>query len=137
MLLVVTTDDALLEGLTQLLAASGQRAVPARSLDEAVELARREAPLLLILDRSFLVADASGLLASLPLAPGGALVTFRSTGSPSAPVPMTPSIARTILADIELPLERHRLLALVEHVTSRARKVARPRRAAPPEPPAS
>ena len=136
MLLVVTADDALLEGLVQALAATGQRVQPASSLDEAAELSRRTPPLLMIVDRALLSSNAAADLASISLAAGGAWVTFRTSTSRPQKLALPPALARGILADIELPLERTRLVALAEFVTTRARKVARPPKVSPPESPA-
>ena len=65
MLLVIGSDDALLEGLAQSLAANGQRVATCQSLDEAAQIAEREPPLLLLVDRTLL---GPGTEASLRLA---------------------------------------------------------------------
>jgi DNA-binding NtrC family response regulator len=137
MLLIVTTDDALLEGLAQVLASTGVGVVAARSIDDAVEATRRNSPLLAIVDRGLLAGRGAEDLGRLPLAPGGALVTFRTTAAPVDPVALAPGIARMLLAEVELPLERARLVALVEHVATRARRAGRAPRVTPPESPAS
>ena len=61
-----------------------------------------------------LAASASADTLSIPLAPGGALLLYRSVGS--ALVTLSPTVQRAVLADLTLPLERNRLMALVQHV---------------------
>jgi hypothetical protein len=58
---------------------------------------------------------------------GCTLVTFREDSGEAARLQaLPPEGARIVMADLELPLERTRLVALVEYVSSRARAVARP-----------
>ena len=72
-------------------------------------------------------ADALGI----SLAPGGALVLYSVSGKGPAPV-LPPALQRAVLANITLPLERQRLVALVQHVAERVRTTGR-RRNTPPE----
>lgn len=136
MLLVIGSDDALLEGLAQALATAGHRVVACRSLEDAADLARREAPVMVIVERAFIGPDADRRVAHIPIAAGGALVTYHTAEEGPADVSLTPAMARLQLADLELPLERARLVALAAHVTVRSRKVGRPTRVRPPETPA-
>lgn len=134
MLLVIGTDDALLEGLAQSLAANGRRVATCQTLDEAVMIAEREPPLLLLVDRALLGPTTEGLLVRVPVSTGGALVTFRSAGTAAGAVSLPPALSRMQIADLELPLERNRLLALAERLDARARLAGRHPAARPPEP---
>jgi len=136
MILLVGGNTALLEGLAQALANSGQRVVAAHSLDEAAELQARHPPVLTVAERS-LVADAEPAKSFLhgTLAGGGALVTYREAGDTSRALPAV--LARHVLADLVLPLERNRLVALAEHVVTRAKAVGREADVTRPDSPAS
>lgn len=127
-LLLVGTDPALLEGLSQSLAALGYGTRAGHSLAEARELAVARPPLIAVVDRG-LVEDVTPDALGLPLAPGGALVLF--TSSTDLPVALSPTLLRAVLADLRLPLERNRLIALVQHVEDRARATGRGRRNTP------
>ena len=82
----------------------------------------------------------------MQLAPGGAVVLFRSVGDDgrdasseqdgsggdatgaagaAPPAALPPALQRTTLAELALPLERHRLVALVQRVEERARRAGR------------
>jgi DNA-binding response OmpR family regulator len=122
--LLVGTEVPLLEGLAQSFAALGFTPVTAESLDEARESALHDPPLVIVLSRSLAAAGGAETL-RIPLAPGGALVLFRSIGS--ALVALSPSVQRSVMADLTLPLERNRLLALVQHVGDRATAAGRGR----------
>ena len=133
MLLVIGSDDALLEGLAQSLAANGRRVATCQSLDEAAQIAEREPPLLLLVDRTLLGPGTEASLGRVPLSTGGALVTYRSAGTRTPPVSLPPALSRLQIADLELPLERNRLLALAERLDARARQAGRDRGARPPD----
>lgn len=128
--MLVGTDAALLEGLAQALAALGHTPRVAHSLAEARELSSAQPPLVLVVDR-VLASDAGAELLSAPLAAGGARLLYRTASSPLAP--LLPSMQRAVLADLTLPLERHRLAALVQSVGERARLSGRTPRHTPPE----
>jgi hypothetical protein len=128
-MLLLGLDAPLLEGLAQMLAAVGQRAAIATTVAEAADLAAAEPPLLILVDRSLALASPDAL--RLPLAPGGAHLLYRKGAEPAAPLPAT--LQRSVLADLALPLERHRLVALVQHVTDRAAATGRGTRRPPPE----
>jgi hypothetical protein len=117
-ILLIGADAALLEGIAQALAAAGHRIVIAASIAEASFVASAAAPLLVVCDRALLatVGDARGL----GLAAGGALVAF---GDPATPLPAP--VRRAVLAELQLPLERARLVALAAHVEARARRTGR------------
>ena len=114
----------MLEGLTQALAHTGQRVVVAHSLSEAEEIQGREAAVLTVVERGLVTeSDPGRAFVRTTMAGGGALVTYREAGDTSRALPAP--IARHVLADLVLPLERNRLLALAEAVSSRAKVVGR------------
>jgi DNA-binding NtrC family response regulator len=124
-ILLVGTELPLLEGLAQSFAALGFTPSVAQSLHEARELAALHPPLIAVVSR-VLAAPASAETLSIPLAPGGALVLYRVVGSTL--VTLSPTVQRAVLADLTLPLERNRLVALVQHVGHRAQATGRGRR---------
>jgi len=64
-----------------------------------------------------------GIAATLPLTPGGALIVY---GKSPTDRPFLPTkLQRATLAHLVLPLERHRLLALVQSFDSRSRTTGR------------
>jgi len=128
--LLVGTDDALLEGLSQSFAAVGYSPRVADSLHDAREVARRAAPLLVVVDSTLAIESSADALA-IPLAPGGALVLFHSTVD--ARPAISPTLQRSVMADLTLPLERNRLMALAQHVHERVRATGRGKRTTPPE----
>jgi len=121
-ILLVGTELPLLEGLAQSFAAVGFKPVVAQSLHEARELAAHQRPLVGVVSRTF-AAESTADTLSIPLAPGGALVLYRVVGGPI--VTLSPTVQRAVLADLTLPLERNRLMALVQHVGDRARVTGR------------
>lgn len=137
MLLVIGTDDALLEGLAQALATTGQRVATCHTFDEAAQISDAAPLLMLIVDGALVRQDTSGALERVALSAGGALVTFRTAGDPANATPLPRSLARLRMADLELPLERNRLLALAEHLGTRARLAGRSPEASPKEPPSA
>jgi DNA-binding NtrC family response regulator len=128
-ILLIGQDEALLEGLAQAFAAAGYSPHLAHTAQEGVELAVMHPPLALIVERQIAINEPEVL--RLPLANAGALVVYRSNDADLAPLPT--SLQRFVLADLTLPLERHRLFALVQRVAERARTTGR-RQTPPPEP---
>lgn len=128
-ILLVGNDAALLEGLAQTLAARDYTTAVAAGLQEAQDCASVEPPLVAVIERE-LAATSPGLVLSIPLVRGGALVAFHQRPDERAVLP--PSLQRAVLADLALPLERNRLLALVQHVEERARVTGRQRINTPP-----
>jgi DNA-binding response OmpR family regulator len=120
-----------MEGLTQMLAGGGHRVQLAHSIDEAEEIALRTPPLLAVLDRATVPHDGGASVGQIALAPGGAYVLYRTTSHEGAPPAR--AIARHTLADLTLPLERYRLLALAQYVSARARESGRARLDTPPD----
>ena len=128
--LLVGGDPAQLEGLAQSFAAVGYVPRVAESLHEARELAADSPPLLAVVDREF-ADEASGEALAIPLAPGGALVLYHSSASEGGPI--SPTLQRSVMAELTLPLERNRLMALAQHVQERVRATGRGKRSTPPE----
>ena len=122
MILLVGGDAALLEGLVQTLAARGYATAVSSSLQDAAECCAGNTPLVAVIDRD-LATDAPGLVLALPLVRGGALVVFHQ--KVEQPSMLAPALQRALLADLALPLERNRLLALVQHVEERVRATGR------------
>ncbi len=129
-ILLVGTETALLEGLMQTLAAVGHSAEIAGSIGDALRRESRDLPLVTVVDRALAIGDAQAL--RLPVARGGALVLYHH--GTAALEGATPSaLQRSVLAELALPLERHRLLAIIQHVEDRARSTGRDRLPTPPE----
>ena len=130
--LLVGEDDALLEGLAQSFAALGYQPQVAATLHEARDISTSSspAPLLAIVDRE-LAATAGADALAIRLSPGGALVLFHS-GPENRPT-ISHALQRAVMADLALPLERARLIALAQHVQERIRATGRGKRNTPPE----
>ncbi len=123
-ILLIGGELPLLEGLAQSLASLGFVPTVAQTIAEGRDLAAQHLPLVALVSRA-LASESSAETLSIPLAPGGALVLYRSVGSPL--VTFSASVQRAVLADLALPLERNRLVALVQHVDQRARDTGRGR----------
>lgn len=129
--LVVGSDEALLEGLAQLLAHAGHAGMIAHSAADAVELAAAQPPQAVVAEHELVVAHPE--LARMPLLAGGALILYH--GSDDAPDSVPGSVQRVVMAELTLPLERARLLALLQRIDARARATGR--QPGPPEAPDS
>lgn len=131
MILLVGSDSALLEGLAQSFAARSCPICVAPGLTEGHEAVSTNPPLVAVIERAMAVA-APGKALALPLAPGGAIVLFHQRSD--VLTPLAPALQRALLADLALPLERHRLFALVQRVAERAQATGRQTResATPP-----
>jgi DNA-binding NtrC family response regulator len=121
LLLIVGTDAALIEGMSQTLTGAGHEVMFARGLAEAIEAAGDLRPLVLLVERSAIDEIRSTL--RVPQAEGGAILVFHPEDTVSPPLPHR--LQRATLAELELPLERQRLLALVHYVEKRAFTVGR------------
>lgn len=121
-ILLIGTDLPLLEGLAQSFAGLGFSPTVVQSLAEARDVASHNPPLVAVVSRMLAASSAADTL-SIPLAPGGALVLYRNVGSML--VTFSASVQRAVLADLTLPLERNRLIALVQHVDQRAKAAGR------------
>jgi hypothetical protein len=119
-ILVVSHDSSFVEGIFQTLSAAGHQVVVAIEMSEAAETLRGTLPLVALINRDELTSSSAP---AVPLARGGALLTFRTSEEPPTSLPFR--IRRATLADLQLPLERKRLLALVKFVEDRARASGR------------
>lgn len=128
--MLVGTDVALLEGLAQSLAGLGHRPTVTSTLADARLLCAAHPPLVLVVDRT-LASSAGGDLLAVPIAAGGARILYRTAATP--PGPLHPALQRAVLADLTLPLERHRLSALCQSVSDRAKTTGKAPRITPPE----
>ena len=108
-------DTALLEGIAQTLVGAGHQVVVARDIPDAIEQLHNQEPLVALVDCGELLNGGGQLKAAL--ANGGALVTYHCEGSDAPRPPFT--FQRSTLADLSLPLERQRLLALIKYVETR------------------
>ena len=121
LILVVGPDEALLEGVSQTLVGAGYQVLVARDVSEAMDAVRSERPLLAVVHRDELVRNGGGF--RVPLARGGALLSFQTDDTEEEQLPF--ALKRAVLAELRLPLERHRLLALVRRVESRIQATGR------------
>lgn len=119
--LVVGSDEALLEGLAQLLAHAGHAGMIAHSAVDAVELAAAQPPLAVVAEHDLVSAHPE--LARVPLLTGGALILYHGSDEATESVPG--SVQRLVMAELSLPLERARLLALLQRIDARTRATGR------------
>ena len=115
-ILLIGTDEALLEGVAQLLAGSGHATSMAHTLSEGKALAAVQQPLAVLVETGMALEDPHGIPTPMPR--GGAVLLYRTDERPSVVTP--PSLQRLVLADLALPLERHRLRTLVRCMADRA-----------------
>lgn len=119
-ILLIGSDEALLEGLAQSLTALGHRPIMPHDVSEGIDIASRHPPLLAVIADSAVRDDPRAL--RIPVQPGGALVLYRTPGAAPAVVS---AAQRNVIAELVLPLERNRLLALVHHLEERVRVTGR------------
>ncbi len=115
LIVIAGPDPALLEGLSQTLVAAGHRVVAAPDVAGAVEALRGAHPLVALIHHDELIRNGAGFRVSL--AQGGALLSFHSDDVDEEPLPF--GLKRATLAELRLPLERQRLLALIRHIETR------------------
>lgn len=128
--LLVGSDAALLEGLAQSFAAQGYLPRVVGSLHEARDAASTSRPLLVLVDRDLAAESIADALA-ISVTPGGALMIYN--GSTAERVSIPAALQRLVMAELTLPLERNRLLALAQHVHDRVIATGRSTRRTPPE----
>jgi len=121
LLLVVGTDTPLIEGTSQTLTAAGHQLLFSPTLVESLESVGDARPIVVLVERSAI--DEIRMTLRVPLAEGGAFLVFH--GEDAAVTPMPARVQRATLAELELPLESKRLLALVRYVETRAQIVGR------------
>jgi hypothetical protein len=119
--ILVGEDVALLEGLGQTLVGLGHDVTFATTVAEAASANPDEAPALAVVSADAL--EDAGVAATLPLTPGGALIIYCSSHDRQPFLP--PKLQRATLARLVLPLERHRLVALVKSFDTRSRTTGR------------
>ena len=127
--MLIGRDVALLEGISQSLARQGLRLTVSSTLSEAREHATAHPPLIIVAEREMASTSGAELLA-LPVAGGGARILYRAAAVP--PAPLLPTLQRSVLADLTLPLERQRLAALCQSLSDRAKTTGRAPRDTPP-----
>jgi hypothetical protein len=121
LVLAIGPDSALLEGVSQTLTAAGHRVVIASAISDGVDALNGARPLVALVHCDDLLRGEG--LGRLLLAQGGAMLAYHSDESEAPTLPFR--LKRATLAELSLPLERHRLLALVQYVESRARAAGR------------
>jgi DNA-binding NtrC family response regulator len=117
----VGPDTALLEGIAQTLTGAGHHVFVSRDVPEALEQVRNEEPLVAIVQCEELANGAAAIKSVL--ASGGAILAFHCDGS--EPDATALRFRRSTLAELSLPLERQRLLALIRYVEERAATTGR------------
>jgi hypothetical protein len=119
--ILVGTDVALLEGLAQTLIGFGHDVAFAPTVAEAAGSLTEDLPAMAVVSSDALEEGGAGM--TLPLTPGGALIIY---GTSHSDQPFLPTkLQRATLAHLVLPLERHRLLALVQSFDQRSRTTGR------------
>jgi DNA-binding NtrC family response regulator len=122
--ILVGADVALLEGLAQTLLGCGHDVSFAATLSEAAALMSAEQAEVVVVSTEALM-DA-GPAATLPLTANGALIVYGKSQGEHLFLPS--KLQRATLAHLVLPLERQRLLALVQSFDSRSRTTGRSQR---------
>jgi hypothetical protein len=119
--ILVGGDTALLEGLAQTLLGLDHNVLFATTVEEVAGMASDGMPALTVVSSAAL--EDAGFGATLPLALGSALIVY---GSSQGERPFLPArLQRATLAHLVLPLERHRLVALIQSFESRSRTTGR------------
>lgn len=129
--LIVGGDSAVQEGVLQSVRSAGLVAEWCPDVPSALDAVAEGPPVALVVHADY--ARAGEELRHLAPAPGGAVIVFHDIEQ--APRPIEASLGRAVIAELRLPLERTRLVALLSHLVTRARITGRDRR--PPEPPVS
>jgi len=119
--ILVGSDVALLEGLAQTLIGFGHNVSFAATVAEVAAPLSEDLPAMAVVSSDAL--EEAGMGMTLPLTPGGALIVY---GTSHTDQPFLPTkLQRATLAHLVLPLERHRLVALVQSFDSRSRTTGR------------
>jgi DNA-binding NtrC family response regulator len=117
-ILLIGHDESLLEGVSQTLTAAGHTVLSSDSITTGVEALRDRPALVAVVEHELLLSESA---TRIPLAPGGGILVFHVAEHGAIPLP--PRIRRLTIAELELPLERHRLVSLVKHVEGRSHLV--------------
>jgi DNA-binding NtrC family response regulator len=115
-ILIVGPGTALLEGVTQTLVGAGHDVMAAADINEALDTLGGARPLVAVVDRTEILR--SGVSFRAALAHGGAVIAYNSDETEEGRLPF--ELKRAVLAELRLPLERQRLLALIRSVEIRA-----------------
>lgn len=119
--ILVGTDVALLEGLAQTLIGFGHSVSFAATVAEAAGSLSEDLPAIAVVSSEAL--KEAGVAMTLPLTPGGAMIVYGTSHSDQPYLPT--KLQRATLAHLVLPLERHRLVALVQSFDNRSRTTGR------------
>jgi hypothetical protein len=119
--ILVGSDVALLEGLAQTLLGFGHHVQCSATIADAADALSGDLPTMAVVSSEAL--DGVALGATLPLPQGSALIVYGRLHAERPFLP--PKLQRTILAHLVLPLERQRLVALVQSFESRSRTTGR------------
>ena len=120
--ILVGTDVALLEGLAQTLIGFGHEVLLAATVEDVVGGALNgDLPAIAVVSCEALENGGPG--ATLPLIPGGAIIVYGKTHG-ERPF-LAQKLQRATLAHLVLPLERNRLIALVQSFENRSRTTGR------------
>jgi DNA-binding NtrC family response regulator len=122
--ILVGADIALLEGLAQTLTSSGHDVTFAATLLEAGAIMTGEDAAIVVVSTEAL--EDAGHGATLPLTANSALIVYGTSQEEHLFLP--PKLQRSTLAHLVLPLERQRLLALVQSFDSRSKTTGRSQR---------
>ena len=123
-MILVGTDVALLEGLAQTLIGFGHEVLLAATVGEVGGAMNGDLPAIAVVSCEAL--ENGGPDATLSLTPGGAIIIYGKTHG-ERPF-LAQKLQRATLAHLVLPLERNRLLALVQSFDSRSRTTGRSNR---------
>lgn len=121
---LVGTDIALLEGLAQTLVGCGHDVTFAATISEAAAIMAGDDAAIVVASSEAVEDEGPG--ATLPLTANSALIVYGKSHGEHLFLP--PKLQRATLAHLVLPLERHRLLALVQSFDSRSRTTGRSQR---------
>jgi len=119
--ILVGADTALLEGLAQTLLGLQHEILFATTVAEAGGMANENMPALTVVSSAAL--EDAGFGAMFPLSLGSALIVYGSSKDERPFLP--PRLQRATLAHLVLPLERHRLVALIQSFENRSRTTGR------------
>jgi hypothetical protein len=119
--ILVGTDVALLEGLAQTLIGFGHEVLLAATIGDVGVALNGDLPAIAVVSCEALEEGGPG--ATLPLMPGGAIIVYGKTHG-ERPF-LAQKLQRSTLAYLVLPLERHRLVALVQSFETRSRTTGR------------
>ncbi len=122
--ILVGADVALLEGLAQTLIGFGHDVLFAATIGEVAGALNEDLPAIAVVSSEAL--EDEGLGTTLPITPGGAIIIYGKSHTEKLFLP--PKLQRSTLAHLVLPLERQRLIALVQSFDIRSRTTGRSRR---------